>query len=130
MERINVEVRRHDVELEAQLVRLRKLAQLFDAQFSIAGIRFGMDAIIGLIPGVGDTITAVIGLYPIYVANKHKLGKRVQARMAANLLIDWALGSVPVAGDAFDVFFKSFLKNVALLEKAAEKRDRTRPGNL
>ena len=45
----------------------------------------------------------------------------VQARMAANLLIDWAVGAVPVAGDAFDVYFKSFLKNVDLFERAVEK---------
>lgn len=98
------------------------MAKLLDAQFEIAGIKVGWDAIIGLVPVAGDVATALIGVYPLHVARKHKLGRTVQARMAANLLIDWAVGAIPVVGDLFDIGFKANLKNLKLLEKAAAKR--------
>jgi hypothetical protein len=122
MEKVNVEIHRVELDLEVDLRRMRLLAQLFDAQFSVAGVRFGVDSLIGLIPVAGDVVTTIIGTYPIFIARRHKLGKRVQARMATNLIIDFVGGSVPLAGDVFDVYFKSFLKNLALLEKAAEKK--------
>ncbi len=107
--------------LEADLQRVRQLAQLMDAQFEIAGIKIGWDAIIGVVPVIGDLATAVVGAYPIYIARKHKLGKWVQFRMAGNVLIDWAVGEIPVLGDLFDVGFKSNIKNAALLERAAAR---------
>jgi hypothetical protein len=122
MEPIRVDVQRSDPALEADLKRLRLLAQLFDTQFSVAGIRFGVDALIGLIPVAGDVFSTVVGLYPLLIARRHGLGKVVLARMAANLLIDAAVGAVPVAGDVFDVYFKSFLKNADILERAIAKR--------
>jgi hypothetical protein len=109
-------------ELEVDLERVRKLATLMDAQFEIAGIKVGWDAIIGLVPVAGDLAAAAIGAYPIHVARKHSLGKLLQARMAGNLLLDWAVGAIPLVGDLFDVGFKANLKNAALLEKAATKR--------
>ncbi|HYO08964.1 MAG TPA: DUF4112 domain-containing protein [Tepidisphaeraceae bacterium] len=109
-------------DLGTDLERVRKMAKLLDAQFEIAGIKVGWDAIIGLVPVAGDVATALIGVYPLHVARKHKLGRTVQARMAANLLIDWAVGAIPVVGDLFDIGFKANLKNLKLLEKAAAKR--------
>jgi hypothetical protein len=109
------------LDLEADLSRVRQLAQLMDAQFEIAGIKIGWDAIIGLVPVIGDLATAVVGAYPIYIARKHKLGKWVQFRMAGNVLIDWAVGEIPILGDLFDVGFKSNIKNAALLERAAAR---------
>jgi hypothetical protein len=109
-------------DLEADLARVRQLATLLDAQFEIGGIRFGLDAIVGLVPVVGDIATALIGTYPLYVARKHNLSKFVRARMVSNLLIDWAVGAVPLVGDVFDVGFKAHLKNAELLEKAVEKQ--------
>jgi hypothetical protein len=114
-------------ELEADLARVRTVAKLLDAQFEIGGIKFGWDAIVGLVPVAGDIVTTLIGVYPLYIARKHNLGKFIRARMVSNLLIDLALGSVPLIGDAFDIGFKAHLKNAALLEKAAEKR-RPSPG--
>ena len=111
-------------DLDTDIQRVRKLAELMDAQFEIAGIKLGWDAIIGLLPVVGDIATAVIAAYPIHIARKHKLGKLVEMRMAANVLVDWAVGSVPLLGDAFDVAFKANLKNLAILEKAAQKKTR------
>ena len=109
-------------DLGVDLERARKLATLLDSQFSVAGVKFGLDAIVGLVPVVGDTLTALAGLYPIWVARRHNLGKTVQARMALNVAADWAAGSIPVIGDLIDVTYKSNLKNLKLLERAAERR--------
>jgi hypothetical protein len=109
-------------DLQADVERVRALAKLMDASFEIAGVKVGWDSIIGLVPVLGDVATAAIAMYPIHIARKHKLSKLLQARMAANVLIDWAIGSVPVIGDLFDVAFKANLKNLALLEAAAAKK--------
>jgi hypothetical protein len=113
-------------ELEIDLARVRQIAKLLDAQFEIGGIKFGWDSIVGLIPVVGDIAMALVGTYPLYIARKHNLGKFIRARMISNLVIDWAVGSVPIVGDVFDVGFKAHLKNAALLEKAAEKARRNK----
>ncbi|QIE57837.1 DUF4112 domain-containing protein [Pikeienuella piscinae] len=88
-----------------------------DARFLIPGtrIRFGLDALIGLAPGVGDAIALVPGAW--IVARAHALGarRRTLLRMVGNLAIDWFAGSVPLIGDIFDVGFRANLRNVALL---------------
>ena len=112
-----------DVDLKTDVERAKRLATLLDSQFSVAGVKFGLDAIVGLIPGVGDLATTLAGLYPVWVAQRHGLGKLVKGRMLLNLLIDFLVGSVPVLGDVFDVGFKANLKNVSLLEKALAKKD-------
>ena len=128
METIAVNVRRKTAdgdqrtELEADLKQARLLAKLLDSQFEVAGVRFGLDAIVGLLPVIGDTIAVLVGTYPIYLARKHKLGKTVEFRMMANLTIDYFGGLVPLLGDAFDVAFKANLKNLALLERAVAAR--------
>ncbi len=109
-------------DLRTDLLRARWLANLLDAEFSLAGIKFGLDAIVGLLPVLGDTLSLIAGMYPIHVARKHKLGKHVELRMWANLAIDYLGGLLPVVGDAFDVAFKANLKNVALLDEAAKKQ--------
>jgi hypothetical protein len=110
------------LDLEADLQHARTLARLLDSEFEVAGIRFGLDAIAGLVPVIGDTLSLFAGMYPLYLARKHKLGKAVELKMLANLTIDYVGGLIPVAGDVFDVAFKANLKNLALLEKAAAKR--------
>jgi hypothetical protein len=126
MSSIAVEVRRagqawNRSSLEEDLQRVRTLARALDAQFEIAGIKFGWDAIAGLVPIVGDFATTAVGAYPLLVAHKHRLSKLVRFRMAGNLLIDWAIGAIPLVGDLFDVAFKAHLKNAQLLERAAAK---------
>jgi hypothetical protein len=119
---VNVRRKGQSLDLDADLHRARWLATLLDAEFSFAGMKFGLDPIIGLLPVVGDTICFAAGLYPLYLARKYKLGKAVEFRMAANLLIDYFGGLIPVVGDAFDVAFKANLMNVDLLEKVARNR--------
>jgi hypothetical protein len=130
MATVSVDVRRHVphepvLDLAADLERARVVAQMLDSKFELAGIRFGLDAVMGLVPVVGDTVSLLLGMYPLYLARKHKLGKSVELRMLANLAVDYVGGLVPLAGDVFDVAFKANLKNFALLEKAAAKRGKT-----
>ncbi len=106
-------------DLQIDLQRARWLANWLDSKFSIMGIRFGFEGIIGLVPGVGDTLGMLAGLYPVYVAYRHRLGRGVQIRMISNLLIEWLIGIIPWLGDIADVWFKANLRNLRLLEKAA-----------
>ena len=112
-------------DLEADLRRARALAHWLDAKFEVMGVKFGGDALIGLLfPVVGDTLTALASTYLIYVARRHNLGSAVQTRMAVNITVDWLSGLVPAIGDAIDVMYKANLKNLKLLEAAAEKKRR------
>jgi hypothetical protein len=108
--------------LEADLARARTLAKWLDSRFQVAGIKFGFDSIIGLLPGIGDTVTSVIALYPLWVAQRHGLGKALQMRMGFNVLVDWLPGMIPLVGDMIDVLYKANLKNLKLLEQAAERK--------
>jgi hypothetical protein len=130
MQAIPVQVNRVvDVDsADADLERVRKFANLFDSKFEVAGVKFGLDAIVGLVPVVGDTATLLASLYPVYVAQKHNVSWFTRARMLGNVVLDAAIGVVPVIGDLFDVGFKSNQKNLKLLENAL--RDRTRPSTL
>jgi hypothetical protein len=113
--------------LQADMKRVRHLAKMLDARFSIAGVQFGFDAILGLIPVAGDTITALLGIYPLYIARKHGLGKFVQSRMIGNLLLDWGIGAIPLVGDIFDIGFKSHVRNLKLLEERIRKEGSAMP---
>jgi len=78
-------------------------------------VRFGADALIGLVPGIGDAGAALIGLFIVNEARRLGVPKRKIARMLANLGIDAAVGAVPVAGDLFDVYFKSHKRNIQII---------------
>ena len=101
---------------------MRRLARLMDAEFEVGGIKFGLDAIIGLIPVVGDVVSLGLAMYPLYVAKRHKVGWLTRARMLGNTALDFGVGLIPFAGDIADVAFKANLKNLKLLEKALEKK--------
>lgn len=124
MSAVAVNVRRVDpsLDLDADLARARWLAHLLDAQFDIGGFKFGLDPIIDLIPIAGDVVMTLVGIYPIYLARKHKLGRSVELRMALNLGLDFLIGAVPIIGSVFDAAYRANLKNVALLERAAARR--------
>ena len=105
---------------QTHLTLVRGLAKFLDTKFVIPGtkIRFGLDAIIGLFPGIGDAISAALGSYIIIAAQQSGVPKPVLLRMLANLGLDTVVGSVPVLGTIFDVVYKSNARNAALLEKA------------
>src|SRR6185295_1096286 len=101
---------------------LEMLARWMDSVFRIPvlGVRFGLDAIIGLVPGIGDLLTSLASLYILSSANRYGIPRVTLARMAANIAIDYVLGSIPVVGDVFDLYWKSNLKNLALLRRHLE----------
>ncbi len=94
-----------------------------DSMFIIPGtnIRFGLDALIGLFPGVGDAIGALIASMLIAQAARQGVPKIIVARMAGNVFINTAVGALPILGDVFSVFFKSNAKNYELLKQHAGK---------
>jgi hypothetical protein len=83
------------------------------------GLRFGFDAILGLIPGVGDAGTSLVSAYVIHRAHRLGVGRVTLARMAANVALDFVVGAVPFAGDVFDLYWKANRRNVELLRKHA-----------
>jgi hypothetical protein len=95
------------------------LAGLLDDRFQIPGtnIRFGLDAIIGLIPGVGDTISATLSSYLIWRAHRLGASKLTLLRMAGNVAVDTVMGSVPLLGDLLDVKFRANRRNLELLRR-------------
>ena len=101
------------------LKNLNSLAKLMDSQFKIPGttIKFGLDALIGLVPGAGDFATFLISGYMITVMAKNGASGFVLARMVLNVVIDSLFGAIPVLGDIFDVAFKSNQRNVKLMQE-------------
>ncbi len=99
--------------------RIEQFAHWLDSQFAIPGtnIRFGLDAILGLFPAIGDFLPAIASLYILFSASKYGVPRSTLVRMAANIAFDYVAGAVPVAGDVFDVFWKANDRNAALLAK-------------
>jgi hypothetical protein len=108
-------------DLERRLIALRSLRRLLDDAFRVPGtrIRFGWDAIVGVIPWAGDLVTALMAGAIIVQAHRMRVPRIVQLRMLVNVGIDLAIGLVPFAGDVADVFWKSNTRNMALLERHA-----------
>ncbi|WP_372917144.1 DUF4112 domain-containing protein [Sandarakinorhabdus sp.] len=101
------------------LVRIERLERLLEGAIRIPGLsrRIGLDAIIGLVPGVGDAASAVMGLYVVWEARNLGLPRFTLLRMIGNVGVDAVIGSVPVAGDLFDFFFRSNTRNLKLLRR-------------
>lgn len=100
---------------------LRRLAKLLDSQFSIGNFRFGLDPLLGLIPGLGDFIALIMSGGILALAAKHGASRKLLILMALNALADALIGSIPVLGQIFDFFFKANNRNVRLLEKYYEQ---------
>ena len=107
-------------------IRDSRWAVLLDSRFRVPGtsIRFGLDAIVGLIPGIGDISTPVFAALLLLQAVRMRLPLVVQARMVFNAALDMLMGLVPILGDLADIGWKANLRNLALLERHA------RPGVL
>ena len=108
-----------------KLKRIRKIAKLLDTAIGIPGtkIRFGIEPILGILPGGGDLLTAGISAYTIYLAASFGLEKSEIFKMIKNVAIDTAVGSVPIAGDIFDAYFKSNIRNLEILENHLAKAE-------
>ena len=101
---------------------LDAFSRLLDTRFGMLGIKFGLDALVGLIPVGGDVATGLAGLYALFVAWRLKLPVSASFEIVLNLAVDTALGSVPVAGDVFDVFYRSNRMNFRVVQKHLIRR--------
>lgn len=111
--RVSDHVRRRD-----RVARLDRMATALDGRFRIPGlgIPVGWDSILGLIPGIGDAVTALPGAAMFYEARRMGARKRAAGRIVMNTGIDLVLGAIPLVGDIFDVAFKSHRRNIAVLK--------------
>jgi uncharacterized protein DUF4112 len=113
--------------IDPRLADVEALARWLDYAFELPnGFRFGLGGFIGLIPGIGDVIDALISLYIIYRAIQLGIPRVAIARMLVNVAIEALAGSVPVIGDLFDIAFKANLRNYRLLKSHLAQSDRQR----
>ncbi len=103
----------------SKISNLRRISRLLDNAIPIPGtkIRFGLDPIIGLLPGGGDTLTGGIAAYIVVEAARMGIPRATVGKMIGNIVIDSLAGTVPVVGDLFDVGWKANIKNMELLEE-------------
>jgi Domain of unknown function (DUF4112) len=99
-----------------------RFSDLMDTRFKIAGVPFGLDSLLGLVPIAGDAVTGAAGLYALGTAARLKLPVTAHVHIIWNLVVDVVIGSVPLAGDVFDFFFRSHRKNFRVVEKHLIKR--------
>ena len=103
----------------AAIDRLDRLAMLFDTAFVVPGtrIRFGIESIMRLVPGIGDLAASALSCYLLFEAHSLGVPRHVFARMLANVAFEGIIGTVPLVGDAFDVGFRANRRNVRLLRE-------------
>lgn len=109
------------------LRRANAIADLLDNRFALPGtdIRFGLDAIVGLIPGIGDAVTSGISAYIVLQAFRLRIGPWPITKMIVNIALDFLVGLIPGLDLIFDVAFKANVRNAAILKKALDKPKRT-----
>ena len=107
--------------MERHLRTARMLAKLLDSQYSIFGIRFGLDPIINLVPGLGDVAGLFLSLYIVWVSLRFKLPRNKIRLMIRNIIIDFLAGLLPVIGTVFDITFRSNERNIKILNDTLEK---------
>ncbi len=103
----------------ARLARLRRLAWLMDGAARLPGthFRFGLNGLIGLTPGVGDALLALVSLYIVWEAHSLGVPRNKLVRMLGNVAVEAAAGSVPVLGDLFAMGYRANLRNLAIIEE-------------
>jgi hypothetical protein len=109
---------RIDYPVSRRLERMRALTRLLDTAFQLpGGFRFGIDPLIGLVPGVGDIIASGLSIWLIYDAARLGIKKRILLLMIVNVVIEAAVGAFPVLGDILDAVWKANVRNMRLVEK-------------
>jgi hypothetical protein len=108
----------------AALKRIDVLSQLFDTAFLLPGtnVRFGIEAILRLVPGIGDVAASALSSYLLYEAHRLEVPGHIFARLAANIALEGVIGAVPVVGDLFDVGFKANRRNLNILKDYFEEQ--------
>jgi len=101
------------------LNRIRKLSRLMDTAIGIPGTKFriGLDPIMGLIPGAGDLVSTTFSAYIIYLATQIGIPSQDLKKMIFNIGLEAVVGTVPLVGDLFDAYYKSNIRNLAILEQ-------------
>jgi hypothetical protein len=112
-----------DLDKRAAVARLDALAKLFDTAFLVPGtnIRFGIESIMRLVPGVGDAAASALSCWLLFEAKRLDIPNHVFARMVANVAIEGVVGAVPLLGDLFDVGFRANRRNVKILQEHFER---------
>ena len=93
------------------------LTRLMDEQFRIGKLKFGLDPILGIIPGLGDFVSLLLSSYIVFIALLVGLPSDKVSKMIANVVMDFLIGLVPVVGDVADVFYKANKKNLAIIHE-------------
>ena len=117
---------RTDERRTRSLAEVEALAWLLDNSIPVPGTggrRFGIDAVIGLVPGVGDIVSGALGLIVVWRGSRMGLPRIVVGRMLLNTLLDIAVGAIPILGDAFDLWFKASTRNLGLMRRHLERPD-------
>ena len=105
---------------EEKLLRLKLLSERLDNSIKIPGTnqKIGIDAIVGIIPILGDFIGAIFSTYILYSGIKMGVSSKIVKKMATNIAIEFIIGSIPIIGDIFDALWKANKRNVELIEEA------------
>lgn len=107
--------------MENHLKTAEIVANLLDTRFSFLGIKFGFNALVDLIPGIGDVAAALLSCYIIWIALKLHLPKRKLLLMARNIFISFLIGLVPLLGDIGYILYKPDIRNLAIIKKYCAK---------
>ncbi len=107
--------------IEGHIKNAERLARLMDSEFKIFNLRFGLDPLIGLVPGIGDTVSLVLGMYLIWIGAVYQIPSHALIRMIINLVFDFLIGAIPVLGDVSDFFYKSNLSNLKILKQYTQR---------
>ena len=115
----------------AIISEFERVSRLLDSQWRIPGtsMRFGIDPLVGLVPGLGDVATGLVSAYIVLMAKRLGLPNHVMARMAGNIALDVVVGSIPLLGSVFDLFYKANRRNFRLLQEHVE-REKARQAGL
>ena len=122
---------RTDAERTRSLAEVETLAWLLDNSIPVPGTgrRIGADALIGFVPGIGDLVSAGVGLVVVWRGARMGVPRIVVARMLANSAIDLVVGAIPIAGDAFDLWFKASTRNLNLIRRWLDQPDQSTAGD-
>jgi hypothetical protein len=118
-------LRRSEQDRSNSLAEVEALAWLLDNSIPVPGTgrRFGIDAVVGLVPVLGDVVSAGMGLFVVWRASRMGLPRIVVMRMLTVSAVDFVIGSIPLIGDAFDLWFKANTRNLGLLRRHLEQPD-------
>lgn len=108
----------------------RVITKLLDKQFRIGKVSFGIDPILGFIPGIGDILSLILSFYVMWIARRLEIPERHIAQMTRNIIFDFVLGIIPLVGDVSDFIFKANSKNLEILEKYLKEEKRIVDGQL